>query len=110
VLAAGDVMMCVHRPIDSYTPLVKLDSRVEPRVYLREATLRVVRNPDTVTLTRELKSLESFKNAAVDISAAKMREWSRRTDCFMQNTRRSRRNQQMLVQLDLDRGGVKSAN
>ncbi len=32
---------------------------VEPRVYLREATLRAVRNPGTVTLVRDLKSSES---------------------------------------------------
>ena len=29
---------------------------VEPRVYLRKATLRAVRNPGTATLTRDLKS------------------------------------------------------
>ncbi len=29
--------------------------RVEPRAYLREATLRAVRNAGTVTLARELK-------------------------------------------------------
>ncbi len=29
---------------------------VEPRAYLREATLRAVRNPGTVTLAHELKS------------------------------------------------------
>ena len=28
---------------------------VEPRAYLREATLRAVRNPGTVTLARDLK-------------------------------------------------------
>ena len=32
---------------------------VESRAYLREATLRAVRNPGTVTLARELKSSES---------------------------------------------------
>ncbi len=32
---------------------------VEPRGYLREATLRAVRNPGTVTLARDLKSPES---------------------------------------------------
>ena len=32
---------------------------VEPRAYLREATLRAVRSPGTVTLARELKSSES---------------------------------------------------
>ena len=32
---------------------------VEPRAYLREATLRAVRNPGTVTLARDLKSSES---------------------------------------------------
>ncbi len=32
---------------------------VEPRAYLREAALRAVRNPGTVTLARELKSSES---------------------------------------------------
>ena len=34
---------------------------VEPRGYLREATLRAVRNPGTVTLARDLKSPESQK-------------------------------------------------
>jgi hypothetical protein len=29
---------------------------VEPRAYLREATMRPVRNPGTVTLARDLKS------------------------------------------------------
>jgi transposase len=33
--------------------------RVKPRAYLREATLRAVRNPGTVTLARDLKSPES---------------------------------------------------
>jgi hypothetical protein len=32
---------------------------VEPRAYLREATLRAVRNPGTATLPRDLKSSES---------------------------------------------------
>ncbi len=32
---------------------------VEPRANLREVTLRDVRNPDTVTLARDLKSLEA---------------------------------------------------
>jgi hypothetical protein len=32
---------------------------VEPRAYLREATLRAVRNPGTVTLARDLKPPES---------------------------------------------------
>ena len=32
---------------------------VEPRAYLREATLRAVWNPGTVTLARDLKSSES---------------------------------------------------
>ncbi len=32
---------------------------VEPRAYLREATLRAVRNPGTVTLARDLKSPEA---------------------------------------------------
>ena len=31
----------------------------EPRAYLREATLRAVRNPGTATLARDLKSSES---------------------------------------------------
>jgi hypothetical protein len=31
---------------------------VEPRAYLREATMRPVRNPGTVTLARDLKSPE----------------------------------------------------
>ena len=30
--------------------------RVEPSAYLREATLRAVRNPGTVTLARDLKT------------------------------------------------------
>ncbi len=33
--------------------------RVEPRAYLREATLRAVRNPGAVTLARDVKSPES---------------------------------------------------
>ncbi len=33
--------------------------RVEPRAYLREATLRAVRNPGTVTLARDLKPKKS---------------------------------------------------
>jgi len=32
---------------------------VEPRAYLREATLQAVRNPGTATLPRDLKSLHS---------------------------------------------------
>jgi transposase len=32
---------------------------VEPRAYLREATLRAVRGPGTVTLARDLKSSKS---------------------------------------------------
>ncbi len=32
---------------------------VEPRADLREATLQAVRNPGTVTLTRDLKSTEA---------------------------------------------------
>jgi transposase len=32
---------------------------VEPRAYLREATLRAVRKPGTATVARELKSPES---------------------------------------------------
>ncbi len=32
---------------------------VEPSAYLREATLRAVRNPGTVTLARDLKSPEA---------------------------------------------------
>ena len=32
---------------------------VEPRAYLREATMRSVRNPGTVTLARDLKPPES---------------------------------------------------
>ena len=34
---------------------------VEPRAYLREATLRAVRNPATIILARDLKSSESSK-------------------------------------------------
>jgi len=32
---------------------------VEPRAYLRKATLRAVRNPGTATLARDLKPAES---------------------------------------------------
>jgi hypothetical protein len=32
---------------------------IEPRTYLREATLRAVRNPGTATLARDLKSPKS---------------------------------------------------
>ena len=32
---------------------------IEPRAYLREATLRAVRNPGTVALARDFKSSES---------------------------------------------------
>ncbi len=32
---------------------------VEPRAYLKEATLRAVRNPGTVTLARDLKTPEA---------------------------------------------------
>ncbi len=32
---------------------------VEPRAYPREATLRAVRNPGTITLTRDLKPPEA---------------------------------------------------
>ncbi len=32
---------------------------VEPRAYLHEATVRAVRDPGTVTLARDLKSLQS---------------------------------------------------
>ena len=32
---------------------------VEPRAYLREATLRAIRNPGTVTLARDLRSPEA---------------------------------------------------
>ncbi len=32
---------------------------VEPRAYLKEATLRAVRNPGTVTLARDLKYPEA---------------------------------------------------
>jgi len=38
---------------------------VEPRAYLREATLRAVRNPGTATLARDLKSSESQEKTAV---------------------------------------------
>ena len=37
-------------------PRCALRCGVEPRAYLREATLRAVRNPRTVTLARDLKS------------------------------------------------------
>ena len=35
---------------------------VEPRAYLKEATLRAVRNPGTVTLPGDLKSVKSREN------------------------------------------------
>ena len=38
---------------------------VEPRAYLRKATLRAVRNPGTVTLARDLKPPESCGNTAI---------------------------------------------
>ena len=41
---------------------------VEPRAYLREAALRAVRNPGTVTLARELKSSESERNRRLTVS------------------------------------------
>jgi hypothetical protein len=44
----------VRPPIES----AKL-AGVGPRAYLREATLRAVRNPGTVTLARDLKSPEA---------------------------------------------------
>jgi hypothetical protein len=37
---------------------------VEPRAYLREATLRAVRNPGKVTLARDLNSSESQEKTA----------------------------------------------
>ncbi len=39
---------------------------VEPRAYLRETTLRAVRNPGTVTLARDLKSPEAWEESGVD--------------------------------------------
>ena len=44
---------------DASTDFAPESGRVEPRAYLREATLRAVRRPGTVTLARELKSSES---------------------------------------------------
>jgi hypothetical protein len=38
----------------------------EPRAYLREATLRAVRNPGTVTLARDLESQKPEMNQAID--------------------------------------------
>ncbi len=38
----------------------------EPRAYLREATLRAVRNLGTVTLARDFKSQKPEKNQAID--------------------------------------------
>ena len=43
---------------DSLIESAKL-AGVEPRAYLREATLRAVRNPGTAMLARDLKSPES---------------------------------------------------
>ena len=47
--------------------------RIEPRAYLREATLRAVRNPSTATLARDLKSPRSLEKSAVDRLPAKRR-------------------------------------
>jgi transposase len=47
--------------------------RVEPRAYLREATLRAVRNPGTATLARDLKSPKSSKKSGVDRLPARRR-------------------------------------
>jgi hypothetical protein len=50
------------RSIVGEAPEVEIESAklagVEPRAYLREATMRPVRNPGTVTLARDLKSPE----------------------------------------------------
>ena len=46
---------------------------VEPRAYLREATMRSVRNPGTVTLARDLKPSESRARRSGDrLSAANL--------------------------------------
>ena len=47
----------VAAPLYSLIESAKL-ARVEPRAYLKDATLRAVRNPGTVTLARDLKSPE----------------------------------------------------
>ena len=46
---------------------------VEPRAYLREATLRALRSSGTVTLARDLKSPESRGKSALDLRDAKLR-------------------------------------
>jgi hypothetical protein len=51
---SAPVTALFYSPIES----AKL-AGVEPRGYLREATLRAVRNPGTVTLARDFKSSES---------------------------------------------------
>ena len=50
---------------------------VEPRAYLREATLRAVRNPGTVTLAPDFKSSESGGKPVLDRLGTKTREWPR---------------------------------
>jgi hypothetical protein len=50
-------------------------ARVEPRAYLREATMRSVRNPGTVTLARDLKPRKPERNRFVDREHAISREW-----------------------------------
>jgi hypothetical protein len=50
---------------------------VEPRAYLRKATLRAVRNPGAVTLASDLKSPESSVKSRVDRRRGETREWPR---------------------------------
>jgi hypothetical protein len=55
------VVFRVPRVAPLFYPLIESAKLVgvEPRGYLREATLRAVRNPGTATLARDLKTPES---------------------------------------------------
>jgi hypothetical protein len=66
----------VAAPFYSLIESAKL-AGVEPRAYLREPTLRPVRNPGTATLPRDLKSSESLGKPALDRLGAKTPEWPR---------------------------------
>jgi len=50
---------------------------VEPRAYLREATLRAVRSPGTAMLSRDLKSPRSGEKSTLDRLPAESRYWPR---------------------------------
>jgi len=46
---------------------------VEPRAYLRDATLRAIRNPGTAKLARDVKSPESREKSTLDLLAEEPR-------------------------------------